>query len=286
MSKGEEEFISAFIICRYGRRNSGSKKSGKTCISTSAQCFGNCVGDRGYFGIGQELYHMEEGDIGFVFPNIIHHYQVFTDRENVAVFIKSPPFVLSTFDEILLNYAPEYPIIKAGDVDRETYRALGAVLKTKQTEFAIVQAYLQIVLARCIRNFELVEKRSIGSNDLIYQTVAYVSGNFKNPFSLEDMAKDLGVSKYVLSRIFSKTFHSNFKRYLNDTRLDYARHRLEDTEDSITKICLDSGFDSQRTFNRVFKERFRVSPTEYRKKSERESEAALTSCFNRKEIAG
>lgn len=81
---------------------------------------------------------MEEGDIGFVFPNIIHHYQVFTDRENVAVFIKSPPFVLSTFDEVLLNYAPEYPIIKAADVDRETYRALGAVLKTKQTEFAIV----------------------------------------------------------------------------------------------------------------------------------------------------
>lgn len=237
-------------------------------------------------GVGQELYHMENGDIGFVFPNIIHHYQVFTDRESVAVFIKSPPFVLSTFDEILLNYAPEYPIIKAGDVDRETYRALGAVMKTKQTEFAIVQAYLQIVLARCIRNFKLVEKRSVGSDDLIYQTVAYVSGNFKNTFSLEDMAKDLGVSKYVLSRMFSKTFHSNFKQYLNDTRLDYARRRLENTEDSITNICLDSGFDSQRTFNRVFKERFRVSPTEYRKKSERESEAALTSCFNRKEIAG
>lgn len=237
-------------------------------------------------GVGQELYHMENGDIGFVFPNIIHHYQVFTDRESVAVFIKSPPFVLSTFDEILLNYAPEYPIIKAGDVDRETYRALGAVMKTKQTEFAIVQAYLQIVLARCIRNFKLVEKRSVGSDDLIYQTVAYVSGNFKNTFSLEDMAKDLGVSKYVLSRIFSKTFHSNFKQYLNDTRLDYARRRLENTEDSITNICLDSGFDSQRTFNRVFKERFRVSPTEYRKKSERESEAALMSYFYRKEIAG
>lgn len=108
-------------------------------------------------------------------------------------------------------------------------------------------------------------KRSVGSDDLIYQTVAYVSGNFKNTFSLEDMAKDLGVSKYVLSRIFSKTFHSNFKQYLNDTRLDYARRRLENTEDSITNICLDSGFDSQRTFNRVFKERFRVSPTEYRK---------------------
>jgi len=24
-------------------------------------------------GVGQELYHMEKGDIGFVFPDIIHH---------------------------------------------------------------------------------------------------------------------------------------------------------------------------------------------------------------------
>ena len=26
-------------------------------------------------GVGQELYHMEKGDIGFVFSDIIHHYQ-------------------------------------------------------------------------------------------------------------------------------------------------------------------------------------------------------------------
>lgn len=29
-------------------------------------------------GVGQELYHMEKGDIGFVFPDVIHHYQVLT----------------------------------------------------------------------------------------------------------------------------------------------------------------------------------------------------------------
>ena len=31
-------------------------------------------------------------------------------------------------------------------------------------------------------------------------------------------------------------------------RLNYACHRLENTSDSITNICLDSGFESQRTF--------------------------------------
>ena len=32
----------------------------------------------------------------------------------------------------------------------------------------------------------------------------------------------------------------------------------------ITNICLDSGFESQRTFNRVFKERYKISPSDYR----------------------
>ena len=28
-------------------------------------------------GVGQELYHLETGDMGIIFPDIIHHYQVF-----------------------------------------------------------------------------------------------------------------------------------------------------------------------------------------------------------------
>ncbi len=39
-------------------------------------------------------------------------------------------------------------------------------------------------------------------------------------------------------------------------------NRLENTSDSITNICLDSGFESQRTFNRVFKERYKISPSD------------------------
>ena len=72
-------------------------------------------------------------------------------------------------------------------------------------------------------------------------------------------------ASYVLSRIFSKTFHKNFNQYLNDARLGYACQRLENTNDTITELCLDSGFKSLRTFNRAFKEKFKTSPSEYRK---------------------
>ena len=78
------------------------------------------------------------------------------------------------------------------------------------------------------------------------------------------MANDLAVSKYVLSRMFAKTFHCNFKKYLNGIRLNYAISALENTNESITNISLDAGFESQRTFNRVFKDRYKMTPREYR----------------------
>ncbi len=37
--------------------------------------------------MGQELYHMEEGDLAVIFPDVIHHYQVFSTGENKAVYL-------------------------------------------------------------------------------------------------------------------------------------------------------------------------------------------------------
>ena len=34
-------------------------------------------------GVGQELYHMEKGDFAIVFPNVIHHYQVFNQGKSI-----------------------------------------------------------------------------------------------------------------------------------------------------------------------------------------------------------
>ena len=170
------------------------------------------------------------------------------------------------YEELLKRKASVYPVIKYGELPSEIYPAIQSIKGTAPKDIWIVQSYLQIILARCIPLLTLTEKSQVGSKDLIYQTVSYIFANFRKSFLLEDMAKDLGVSKYVLSRVFSKTFHRNFNQYLNDARLGYAKQRLENANDPITTICLDSGFESQRTFNRVFKEKYMVSPSEYRRK--------------------
>ena len=226
-------------------------------------------------GIGQELYHLETGDLGIVFPEVIHHYQVFGEDAHKVYCVNLIPDNLGFFSEALQKYAPVYPVLKGRELDEEVAYALCRMMLTNEEEFLILQAYLQIVLARCIPLLELDEKSKIGSDDLIYQTVAYISGHFRENVTLDKMAQEIGVSKYAVSRVFSGTFHSNFNQYLNDTRLRYACAKLENTTDSIIEICLDSGFESQRTFNRVFKERYRMSPSVYRKKIKDQSTQIL-----------
>lgn len=65
--------------------------------------------------------------------------------------------------------------------------------------------------------------------------------------------------------MFSKIFHCNFTAYVNGVRLNYAISMMDGTNESITNICYECGFESQR--NRVFKERYRLSPREYRTKN-------------------
>ena len=63
-------------------------------------------------GMGQELYHMEEGDLAVIFPDVIHHYQVFSPGENKAVYLWAKPVLIGKFADIIQNSCPEDPVIK------------------------------------------------------------------------------------------------------------------------------------------------------------------------------
>ena len=122
-------------------------------------------------GVGLELYDMTVGDFAVVFPNVIHHYQVFSSEVNEAVFINAPQMIFGRFENVLRNNAPQYPVVKSDVIPDEVYRAVESIIDTGQNDIWVVQAYLQIILARCIPMMKLVEKSKIVSDDIIYRTV-------------------------------------------------------------------------------------------------------------------
>ena len=218
-------------------------------------------------GIGPELYEMKEGDFAVVFPDLIHHYQVFDENGCRAIYLYIDPSLVTTYLETLQQQCPKTPVISKKNVDEDILYALKSLLRQRhsKTDLMLQQAFAQIILARSLPWFELIERMTIGKNDIVYQAVNYIAANFRNPISLTSMANDLGYSPYTLSRVFSGTFHKNFNQYLNEIRLEYACSLLLYTNQTITDIYMNAGFESQRTFNRVFLEEYRMSPRDYRK---------------------
>ena len=209
---------------------------------------------------------METGDFAIIFPDTIHHYQVFDSGKCTAMHIMISPGLCSGYEQTLQQYCPNNPVIPAKKLHKDIPYALENLQKhCKGTEqHTLYLAYTQIILARNLPYYQLVDKKALGSDDIVYKTVTYIAEHFRESVTLTSMASDLGYSPYALSRVFSGTFHRNFNQYLNETRVEYAQALLLYTNQTITEVLENSGFESQRTFNRVFKEKYRMSPREYR----------------------
>lgn len=216
-------------------------------------------------GMGQELFHMDEGDFAVIFPDVIHHYQVFEKGKNKSIYVWALPVITSNYMDTLQNLCPVDPVIKKADLHPDIKYVLQALLQQKNIskekkeeiqntsenvleERSVEQAYIQILLARSLGKMKLMDKKSVESNDIVYQAVSYIAKHFREDLSLEKISKELGVNKFTLSRVFSGIFHKNFKQYINEHRLNYASAMLECSNEDITSIYLDAGFESQRTF--------------------------------------
>ncbi|WIV17438.1 AraC family transcriptional regulator [Paenibacillus polygoni] len=89
--------------------------------------------------------------------------------------------------------------------------------------------------------------------------------NFKNPVSLHDLAYMSGRSLSTFKREFQATFHTSPLKWIRNRRLDEAKKMLLVTTLSVTDICYTIGFENIAHFSKVFKLRFGLSPSEYRK---------------------
>ncbi len=241
-------------------------------------------------GVGQELYHMDMGDLAVIFPGQIQHAQMFGEKSGTSICLVASPSFAGAVSDTLLSKVPSCPVIRKEYLHKDVLYALKAlyseIVTNKEGAQAVdssnkilYQSYISIILVRSLPCLDMVPRNEKEDGDLIYRTVSYIARHFTEQVTLTSMAKDLYISPFALSRVFSGTFHANFNRYLNETRLDYALSLLRYTDQSITEIYENAGFESQRTFNRFFSERMHMTPREYRKNVRKDAEKTSEELF-------
>lgn len=114
---------------------------------------------------------------------------------------------------------------------------------------------------------EIQEKDGkMGEDARLGYIIRYINANFSRNISQAKVAEDLYMSASSLSRFFKKQTGMYFNDYVNQVRVRYSLQELLYSEDNITKIAVDSGFSNLSIFNRVFRENYGITPSEYRKK--------------------
>ena len=87
--------------------------------------------------------------------------------------------------------------------------------------------------------------------------------------SLEQLANDFDMSNSKLSSLINTYAQKNFKDFINELRVEFAKQLLIDTDYqnyTITAIGLESGFNSKSTFYTAFKKFAGKTPSEYKKR--------------------
>lgn len=112
-----------------------------------------------------------------------------------------------------------------------------------------------------------IKRERINSSMLLVEKAKqYIKENYNDyDISVEKLCSKLHVSPTYFSTIFKRETEMNFVNYLTTVRLEQAVKLLNTTDDKTYMIADKVGYPEANYFSYVFKKKFGVSPSKYRK---------------------
>lgn len=216
--------------------------------------------------VDQHIYVVGDDSMIVVFPRQIHSYVTLPQMqpEGFMLIIKPGLFSLNRINAG--SGVPSCPLINEVQKDADLHYVTETLQRfTLDEENPMVVAVANLAL---VKLWPLLDVRKLEvQRDYMYLAVLeYIAAHYMESITLDGVADALKISKYTLSRIFADKLNLGFCNYINLLRLLDASRLLRTTDLSITQICFSCGFGTQRTFNRIFRERFGETPSEMRKR--------------------
>lgn len=95
----------------------------------------------------------------------------------------------------------------------------------------------------------------------------YITENYRDPISAEVLAEQMGMSLSKFSRFFRKTTGNSFTDFVSRLRINKACQLLMNTDQYVTNVCYDVGFQNVANFNRRFLQVKGVTPKQFRRQA-------------------
>lgn len=127
-----------------------------------------------------------------------------------------------------------------------------------------IQALQQQLLRLNQYYYEL--KCSYRNSQDLNAAIRYIHENYHKPLDLAMVSNHVSLNYAYFSNLFKKNVGKGFTEYLRDVRMDKARKLLIETDYKISEIAAMVGYESYKSFTRVFRDVMGMQPTEYRQR--------------------
>lgn len=136
-------------------------------------------------------------------------------------------------------------------------------LKKETTNEIEKLGYIYLILGIVMENMCFEAPAKYTETELLTKLLLYIHKNFNKDLTLQSISQAFGYNPSYISRYFKSALDIGIIQYINIIRLKNVIKLMHTKRHSITYCALESGFNSLRTFYRVFRSEFNCSPKEY-----------------------
>ena len=223
-------------------------------------------------------YNLKANDCIFINSGVIHSTRCV--YENTSILLQIP---LSFLNKYIPHCKDSYFDFKV-NINDDNYEANLDKIKTilkdmKEVKITSPQAgnlrftgLLFEFLFQLYTNFRIpmgnknMESRALDLSK--FQPVfEYTKINYNTPISINEIAKVVHLQPEYFCRKFKQYTGQTYLEYLNDVRISHIYKDLINTNNTLCSILESHGFTNTKLFYRLFKEKFKCTPKDIRKKS-------------------
>lgn len=209
--------------------------------------------------IGGETRTLYSNDVALILPNTVHSYRC-TAPGRLILAIFDPSFAGPYMETLLRSSCPSPFVTKA---HADVMLAMMRLVQEAEIEEKLASAYISIAVGRVLAMLKMQEEGSMGEADILRRVLLDINEHIEEKITLDILAGRLFMNRYSISRLFSERMGCGLNDYVNTLRADKAHNLLKDPSIPLSEVVRRSGFESERTFYRVFREKYGCSPRQY-----------------------
>lgn len=177
-------------------------------------------------------------------------------------FIQSIYTINNRAGQIVLHPDPDYHCEELIQSIVEVY------YQDKPMSQSMMKALLVLLLGEMTRqyrsHFDMLGEKNPNRLKLS-DVISYINEHYES-ITLEELSAHFGYTTRSMARYFQRYSNTSFKEIVQHFRFHQACSYLQDSIKTIQEIAEIVGYSERSSFERAFKQKYRISPVEYRKR--------------------